>query len=274
MKLAISNISLPAYDHNAELTQIGTTAIAGIEVAPSRVWHDTWHGLASNDVNRYRHQVEHSGLQIIGLHSLLYDQPDLHLFGEPAEEIQLLNFMKHLSMVCRDLGGRTLTWGAGRRRGAVPRAEARERAIGFLMRLCDQVSDHGTVFCFEPLGPEDDDFINTSADALDLVKAVNHRAFRIQIDAKALVENGEAKLAAFTSVKPHLIHFHANDPGLGVLGSTGQVDHAALGRHLRAVGYDGWVTAEQRMLNAASPLTDITRSTAVLRQCYGNIVDA
>ena len=268
MNPALSTIALPPGDHAAALGRLRRLGYQGVEVAPSRRWSDTWKGLAAAEVDAYRCDIEAAGLQVVGLHSLLYDQPGMTLFGEKANEPRLLDFMMHLSAVCRDLGGRTLIWGAGRRRGVIPRPEARRRAIGFLERLCAQVADHGTIFCFEPLGPADDDFINKAADALDLVTAVDHPALRIQLDAKALVENGEAGEATFAEVRPYLVHFHANEPGLGVLGDTGWVDHAALGQCLRDIGYDGWVSIEQRMLNAADPLADVARSAAVLRRCY------
>ncbi len=274
MKFAVSNIALTSYEHGDELTAVAAVGMAGIEVAPSRAWRDTWHGLTGPQVSDYRQQAERAGLQIIGLHSLLYDQPALKLFGADTDDSLLLDFMVHLSAVCRDLGGRTLIWGAGRRRGNLPQPEARDRAIAFLVRLCDRVTGHGTVFCFEPLGPADDDFINKASDALDLVTAVDHPALRIQLDAKALVENGEAELATFATVRSQLTHFHANEPGFGVLGCTGAVNHKALGNCLRNVGYDGWVSIEQRMLNAGDPIADIARSAIVLRQCYGDATDA
>ena len=56
--------------------------------------------------------------------------------------------------------------------------------------------------------------------------------------------------------------------GLGVLGSTGQVDHAALGAMLREIGYDGYVSVEQRLESGADPLADIARSAKHMKECY------
>ena len=68
---------------------------------------------------------------------------------------------------------------------------------------------------------------------------------------------------------PLILHFHASDPGLAVLGSTGEVDHGAMGRMLGGIGYDGAVSIEQRMVNGDDPLADVARSAQVLRACYG-----
>ncbi len=77
--LAVSNIALPAYDHEAELGRLRELGIEGLEVAPSRVWPDTWRGLKPADVAAYRRAVTDAGLRVVGLHSLLFDHPDMGL---------------------------------------------------------------------------------------------------------------------------------------------------------------------------------------------------
>ena len=90
----------------------------------------------------------------------------------------------------------------------------------------------------------------------------------MQLDAKALVANGEADIATFRAVASHLVHFHANEPDLGVLGTTGAVDHGLLGRLLGDVGYGGYVSIEQRLGNGADPIADVALSAAVLGEHY------
>jgi sugar phosphate isomerase/epimerase len=80
MNIAISNIALPSYNHTSMFYLLNEAGIKGLEVAPSRVWHDTWHNLSANQVNDYRSHAEKSDLPIIGLHSLLYDHPELGFF--------------------------------------------------------------------------------------------------------------------------------------------------------------------------------------------------
>ena len=270
MHLAVSNIALPAYDHEAELGRLRELGIEGLEVAPSRVWPDTWCGLKPADVAAYRRAVTDAGLRVVGLHSLLFDHPDMGLFRDAESRVRTLDFLVHLSGLCRDMGGRTLIYGSGRHRGDLPFDAAYAEAVDFCGTLCHRIADHGTSFCFEPLGPEDSDFINSAFDALNVVEAVNHPALCVQLDAKALVANREAVVATFRAVAPRLVHFHANDPGLAVLGSTGQVDHRAMGRMLGEIGYDGFVSIEQRMINRDDPLSDVARSAEVLRACYGS----
>ena len=268
MKAALSNIALPAFDHGRELAALRGMGIEGLEVAPSRAWRHAWRELRPAQVEAYRRQVEDAGLGVIGLHSLFYDQPDLGLFKDRETRRETLDFMEHLSRLCRDLGGRTLIYGGGRKRGDWALEDATREATDFFFELCPRIEDHGTIFCFEPLGPEDSDFINSVLDSVRIVEAVNSPSLKVQLDAKALVENDEVGQAAFEAARPNLVHFHANEPGLGVLGSSGRVDHGAMGRLLRSIGYDGYVSIEQRQLSPDAPLADVATSAAVLKEYY------
>ncbi len=268
MKLSISNIALPAFDHARELSKIADSGLHGIEVAPSRKWHDTWHDLNAHDVALYRQEIERAGLSVVGLHSLFFDQPDLGLFKGSETTKQSMSFLLHLSKVCRDLGGKTLIYGGGRRRGEMSHADAYNEAVDFFGELCTRIENHGTCFCFEPLGPNDTDFINSALESLAIVKDISSPALCVQLDAKALYENSEATPELFQAVSDELVHFHANEPGLYPLGHSGTIDHHFLGQMLRDVNYDGYVSIEQRMLNGDNPLADINVSIAVLKENY------
>ncbi|MGJ3259880.1 MAG: sugar phosphate isomerase/epimerase family protein [Rhodospirillales bacterium] len=267
-EFALSNIALPAYDHTGDLPALAAIGYTGIEVAPSRVWQDTWHGLTGTDVADYRKALEAAGLEVIGLHSLVFDHPELQLFGDGESVAATQDFMVHLSGVCRDLGGRTLIWGGGRKRGDVPAADAVARAVDFMQGLCERTADHGTVFCFEPLGPGDSDFVNSLGEARVIVDAVGRPNLKLQIDAKALVENGEVEQAVFDAARDALVHVHANEPGLDVLGRSGTIDHAAIGAMLAGIGYAGYVSAEQRMLSETAYMDDARESFETLSRHY------
>lgn len=270
MKLAVSNIALSPYDHSAEVAKLADLGFQGLEVALSRVWRQDWNRPSPTAVESYRHMIETAGLGIVGLHSLFWQEPELSLFGDREVRNRTLDFLEQLSRVCRDLGGRTLIYGSrtARTRGDLTKADADRQAVRFFQDLCQRIEGHGTCYCFEPLEPEAADYINSVLDALTVVRSVDHPALRIQMDAKALMANHEADEATFQAVAAELVHFHANQPDLGVLESQGPVDHALLGRLLRGIGYQGYVSIEQRLVNPGDVLGDVARSRAVLEDCY------
>jgi sugar phosphate isomerase/epimerase len=268
MKHAVSNIALTAFDHRHELMELRELGITGVEIAPSRIWHNTWTELKASDVTAYRNDIEIAGLEVVGLHSLFFDHPELGLFKGPETDAQSMLFLEHLSAVCRDLGGKTLIYGGGRKRGDMPLVQAYAQAYAFFSELCTRIENHGTCFCFEPLGPNDTDFINSALESLAIVKDISHPALRVQLDAKALYENNEAVSVIFQAVSDELVHFHANEPGLNTLGHSGVIDHQFLGQMLRDINYDEYISIEQRMLNDDNPLADIKVSIAVLKENY------
>ena len=130
------------------------------------------------------------------------------------------------------------------------------------------IEEHGTCFCFEPLGPSDSDYINSVYHSIFLVERLNSPCLRVQLDAKALVQNNEMEYATFRSASPYLVHFHANEPDLGVLGGSGEIDHRAIGEMLHYVGYSEYVSIEQKMMNEADPVSELAESAKVLREFY------
>lgn len=232
------------------------------------MWRDTWSGLKSSDVTSYRRSIEDAGLNVVGLHSLLYDQVDLGLFSDGETRARTLDFMEHLSKLCRDLGGKTLTYGGGRKRGDLPLEDAFSQSETFFHELIPRIESHGTVFCFEPLGPVDSDFINSVYDSTRLVESVDHPSLRVQLDAKALVATGELTKEVFDAAAPYLVHVHANEPDLGVLGTSGTVDHQEMARLLNDIGYTGYVSIEQKMIGEDDPLAALYQSAKILKEYY------
>jgi sugar phosphate isomerase/epimerase len=270
LKFAVSNIGLRPFDHLDDLPALAATGFEGLEVALSRVWKDDWNYPKAVDVEAYRHSVESTGLSVVGLHSLFWERPDFTMFGETGIVARTMDFLAQLSAVCRDLGGKTLIYGSrtARTRGERSIDEANAQAVDFFGTLCHQVEGHGTCFSIEPLETEVADYVHSVLDSLILVKAVDHPAFRVQIDAKAMALANEVQPETFDAVRDYLVHVHANEPGFDILGTSGLVDHAALGGMLKDIGYDGFVSIEQRMIDAGEPLAGVLQSAQLLKECY------
>jgi sugar phosphate isomerase/epimerase/Fe-S cluster biogenesis protein NfuA len=264
MRLAVSNLVLPAGDHASLLGRLRGLGVAGLDVAPHRVWAGAWPEAGA--VTAYRRAVEAAGLEIVGLHALLDDRPDLGLFLGAGAQERTVDALVRLSALCRDLGGRTLIFGAGRRRGAMPGHTAWAECRDVLERLLPRIEDHGTLLCFEPLGPSDTDFCNTARECRFLADHMDHPSLGFQLNARAQIENNDTGHSAFAALRGRLNHFHANEPGLAALGSSGRVDHADFRRHLAANTYEGWVTLVQR--ESPGGLAGLDASIAYFSDCY------
>lgn len=269
MNLSFSNIALESFNHIKELHILSEIGFKGLEVAPSKVWEDV-NSTTYSEVKDYKKKVESTGLEIIGLHSLFWDQPDLSLFSNNETRGKTLSFLVHLSKICSDLGGYFLVFGSpqARKRNGLDVEDADCIAIDFFLELSTKIETHGTCLVIEALGVDESDYINSLEHALKITEKVDRKEFLSHVDAKAVFNSEETDLRIFNKIKKTLKHCHANDPGLGVLGETGFVDHKLFGSLLKQIDYKGFVTAEQRMVDSNDLIGPLKKSYDLMQKFY------
>ena len=247
MKLAISNIAWSRGDDAAMAALMRQAGVPGLEIAPTAVFTDPL-AAAAGEVDAVRDWWAERGIRVVALQALLFGRPDLVIFGDDSARAATLEHLDGMMALAARLGARALVFGSpkNRARGALPMAEAMAIATDFFRDAGGRAAAHGVVLCVEPNPPEYAcDFVNTTAEAVTLVRAVNHPGFGLHLDAGALTLNRESEADAIKSAAPVLCHFHASEPHLKPLG-TGGSDHAACAAALRAAHYDGWVSVEMR----------------------------
>jgi len=267
MKLAASNLALPPKDHGDLLRHLPEMGIRGLDVVPAQVWDDPGSEAGPAAVATYRRAVEEAGLRVIGLHGLFAGKPELGLFGDPDSRQPTMDYLVHLSGLCRDLGGRHLVL-ESRWRFDRPTATAWQECRDFLERLLPRIEEHGTVLCFAPLPPSRGDFCLTATDCRILAGALEHPSFGLHLASTAMAENSEMVHTPFAGVRGKLDHVHLDEPGFVGLGESGRIDHADFRRHLAAISYFDWISVVQRWRGGNDPLTALERSARFAADCY------
>ncbi len=223
------------------------TGYTGIEVAPFSI-SDDLASVPESTLVDMKTTAERHGLQIIGLHWLLAKTHGLYLTSpDSAVRNATSEYLKLLAKTCAALGGRVLVFGSPQQRNlleGVSTDQAMEYASEVFRDTMPTFAEHNVVLCMEPLTPKETDFINTCADAVELMKMVDHPSFILHQDVKAM-------LGAETESVPELIHrykdvcghFHVNDTNL--LGpGMGETDYHPIFQALQEVGYEGWISVE------------------------------
>ena len=123
-----------------------------------------------------------------------------------------------------------------------------EEAVGYALdvfhRIMPAIGAVGVDLCFEPLAPNDTDFVNTCEQAADLVRQVGHPHFKLHMDVKAQSsERGTSVPELIRKYAKNAGHFHAQDVNLRGPG-MGQVDFGPIMKALVESGYNGWVSVE------------------------------
>ena len=226
---------------------IAETGYTGIEVAPFTI-SDDLASVSTQTLLDMKSVAASFGLEIIGLHWLLAKTTGLHLTSPDAGvRSATSDYLKLLASVCATLGGRVLVFGSPPQRNlpnGVSNDQAMEYAAEVFKHAMPAFAAHEVVLCMEPLTTKETNFINTCADAVALMKLVDHPSFILHQDVKAM-------LGAEDDSIPELIHrykdvcghFHVNDSNL--LGpGMGETDFHPILKSLIEVGYEGWVSVE------------------------------
>jgi sugar phosphate isomerase/epimerase len=268
MRYAICNETFGDWEHARVCRFVAGLGYQGLELAPFTLASSIT-DVSPERRRELRRQAEDCGLTLIGLHWLLARTEGLQLTApDPAVRRATARYLVELARCCADLGGTVLVFGSPAQRRIPPgatRAQAADYAVDTFRLARSGIGAAGVFLCLEPLAASEADFINTAAEALELIDRVDHPAFRLHLDVKAMA--GE-EVPAPELIRRHagrLGHFHANDPNRRGPG-FGPADFVRIFRALRAARYDGWVSVEV-FDYSPDPETIARESLRYLRAC-------
>src|SRR3954470_17591651 len=150
MRVAFSNLAWPAELDAEVLAGLPYRGFSSLEVAPTRLWADPL-AQDADEIAAARAAVQAAGLEIVALQSLLFQRPELQLFGDAEARSGLLDHLLGMARLAAGLGATRLVFGSpgNRRRGDLPVEQADEIAVEVFSRLGAQAADLGVCFCIE-----------------------------------------------------------------------------------------------------------------------------
>ncbi len=217
----------------------------GVEVAPF-VIADSVNDIDADHRRRLRQTAADHGLSIVGLHWLLVKPAGLHMTTpDDAVRQRTRDYFIDLVHCCAELGGEILVCGSPKQRNLQDSYEASwDRLREVFGAVAQAAGECGVTFCLEPLGPPENEFIMTAAEARRMVAAVGHPNFQMILDVKAMCAGESEPLPdVIRASRNEVRHFHANDANL--LGpGMGDTDHGPIAAALKEIDYRGWVSVE------------------------------
>ena len=144
--------------------------------------------------------------------------------------------------------------------GDPPTGDEKKRAVEVLRPAAELAKQANLMLGIEYLNRFECYFLTTAADAVSLVKEVNHPNFGTMYDTfHANIEEVRPSTAIRT-IAPYMRHVHISENHRGTPG-TGQVNWFETFRTLREVHYDGWLVIEAfgRSLPALAAATRVWR---------------
>ena len=182
-------------------------------------------------------------------------------------EQQMAHVKKVMSRLSR-LGVQVLVFGSGGAR-RVPdgfsKDEAWKQLVDFSRRAAREAKPAGITIAIEPLRQQETNIVNTAAEGLRLVEAVDDPNFQLMIDFYHLASEHEDP-AIVVKAKDHLRHLHVANPNGRVFPKKwDEFDYAPFFANLKAIGYDKRISMEGSTsdLAADGPVT-----IALLRRAF------
>ena len=121
------------------------------------------------------------------------------------------------------------------------------------------------LYCIEPLAHTNTNFINTVAEAIQLIKEVRHPHFKLVFDCRstAIQEKSLPEALLWALESGYLRHVHVNDAN-GKGPGFGDIEFSPIIRTLAKNGYRGYISVEVFDFNP-DPQTVASRSIGYLR---------
>ncbi|MCS6866145.1 MAG: sugar phosphate isomerase/epimerase family protein [Gemmataceae bacterium] len=220
-----------------------------------------------HDYKPIRAELDNHGLRCTTVTILT---PDTNAISpEAATRQKAVDWLKTVVEINHTLGSETLCGpyhsAIGAFSGAAPTADEKKRAADVLRQAAEFAQQANLTLAIEYLNRFECYLITTAAQAVELVKMVDHPNFRAMYDTFHAHIEEKDQAATIRTLAPVLAHVHISENDRGVPG-TGQVDWDSVFTTLAEVGYDGWLTIEA----FGRALPDLAAATRIWRDLFSS----
>lgn len=252
MKLSISNIGWGTEQDETVYALMKKFGYTGLEIAPTRIFPEKPYELLSQAATWGDELKKRYGLCISSMQSIWFGRQE-KLFGTDEERRQLIDYTKKAVDFAVAVGCKNLVFGCPRNR-VVPEGMDAGKGIVFFQETGSYALQNGVVIGMEANPPiYHTNYVNNTQEALDLIRQVNSKGFRLNLDVGTMIQNQENIEELADHI--HLInHVHISEPGLRAI--EPRKIHRDLREVLSSGFYQGFVSIEMGKVDDLSVLED------------------
>jgi len=246
MKFALCNEVFQEMSVEDGFSKIAEIGYQGVEIAPFTL-KDNPLETNEEDAECCLEAAKSAGIEIVGLHWLMAKSEGLHLTSsDQGMRDAASEYLQKLATLTGQMGGSIMVLGSPQQRNlehGTVYEDAFSRAVEIIREVSELAGEHGVTLAIEPLSPVETSFLSSCAEARRFISAVNHPACRMHLDMKAMAHEPAGTIATIYEHRWEFSHFHANDVNHRGPGQ-GPTDLNAVGRTLKEINYEGWVSVE------------------------------
>lgn len=248
MKLSISNIAWSKKDDAYMYGILKNLEYKGLEIAPTRIFPENPYDQISQGRLFKNKLLQDSNLSISSLQSIWYGKNE-EIFRSSEERERLLDYTKKAIDFASSLSCQNLVFGCPKNRN-IKEASERTLAIDFFRELGAYAFSKGTVLALEANPPiYGTNFINTTTEALELIKEVNSPGFLLNLDTGTMIYNEELPENLNFSL---INHVHISEPGMNPI--IKRELHRQLFQLLKEHNYMNYISIEMKTQDTLTPV--------------------
>jgi D-psicose/D-tagatose/L-ribulose 3-epimerase len=246
-RLAICSETFAGMSFAEACTAARRTGYDGIEIEPANLGPDPA-ALTAEQRRGIKNAMNGEGLHCVGLHSLLKAPAGLHLSTpDAAVRRKSWDYFARLIDLAADLTpGAIMVLGSAKQRSAVDGAtpaEAVGRLTEGLSALAPRAASRGVTILMEPLAPQLSNVVNTLAEAMSVVRAVNSPAVETMLDTHNTAGEKKPVDVLIAEYFPHIRHVHLNEMN-GTRPGAANYNFKLVLDALERAGYRHWLSVE------------------------------
>lgn len=249
-KYSMCNESMRELPWEEQCSIIGNAGYKGVEIAAFTLVKNGVGDISTGQRKDMVKTIQNAGLECVGLHWLLAPPPKGLHFTTPDATVRAKSvaYLNELIDFCGDLGGHVMIFGSPKQRstvGAETVEEAKKHFVEGLTAVADHAQQRDVKILVEHLDHTQTNVVNTLAEALNIVKRVNHPAIDMMFDFHNTKDETEPFEVLIKRYYNHIQHVHVQEMDGEYLG-TGDAVTKYVGSFqlLKDLGYNKWISLE------------------------------
>jgi D-psicose/D-tagatose/L-ribulose 3-epimerase len=249
-RYALCSETVKEYSWAEQCSIIGQAGFAGVEIAPFTLVKEGVGEIPSEARKQMVRSMKDAGIVCAGLHWLFVPPPQGLHFTTPDEVLRQksVGYLLELIDFCSDMGGEVMIFGSPAQRsttGGISVSEAVKHYTEGLEKVADHAKERNVRILIEPLPKSSTDVINTTAEAMNIVRQLNHPAISTMFDYHNSTDETEPLTDIIKNNIKHIHHIHVQNMD-GTLIRTDNIppEIISIMKTLKDLNYKEWVSIE------------------------------
>lgn len=254
MKLSISNLAWNPCENIKIYEKMREFGFIGLEIAPTKIFGSEPYNKLAEAENFKNNLNKEYGLSISSMQSVWYGISG-NIFVED-DKIRLIDYTKKSILFAKKIDCKNIVFGSPKNRIIVGEGYEK-KAISFFKEIAEFGYMNGVVISIEP-NPKiyGTNFVNTTFEAFDLVKKVNNKNFKVNLDFGTIIENNEDIKKILSNIDL-VNHIHISEPYLKKIEIREM--HSVFFKMLKETNYDKYVSIEMNVQENVNDVLEVMK---------------